>query len=390
MASVRQHIRALAIGLALLGALLASANPAAAASGSIKDGRDAKGKLDVASVGFSRAADRSLTHTIRFHSPIESRLLREKGNLLAFAFDTDGNKKADRIGVVLWADGALRGGVVDSKGRLLALTRVRRPSSRTIAVTIPGRALDLNGGYRWVLLSEYKDRSRCRKGCLDAVPNGAPALFDFTAPLIDIRVPDLTAQPTTAFTVHVGTRDLGFSGLRKWTLEFRTAGQTQWTTIGEVEGRTEADIPLAGTEGTTYEFRLTAVDKAGNRSTTTRLFTMPIDDASPLLAGAYGGRWEAVANPSSQLFMGTFHRSDSTDATFTHTFTGTYVAWLAATSCCTSVNVSIDGGLPQTVTANGQRKPFERSDLSPGRHTLTISPTPGSPPGFTVDAIVSR
>jgi hypothetical protein len=388
MASVRQHIRALAIGLALVGAYLASAGPASAASGSIKDGRDAKGKLDVASVSYSRAADRSLTHTIRFHAPVQSRLLKD--NLLAFAFDIDGNRKTDRIGVVLWADGALRGGVVDNKGRLLALARVRRPNSRSIATTIPGRALDLNGGYRWVLLSEYKDRGRCKKGCLDAVPNGAPALFDFTAPLIDIRVPDLSAQPSTAFTVHVGTRDPGFSGLRKWTLEFRTVGQTEWTTIGEVEGRTEADVPLAGTEGTTYEFRLTAVDKAGNRSTTTRLFTMPIDDASPLLAGAWRGRWDAVVNPSPLLFMGTFHRSDSTDATFTYSFTGTYVAWLAGTACCTSVNVSIDGGPPQLVMVTGQRKPLERSDLPPGRHALTISLPPGSPPGFTIDAIVSR
>ena len=128
MPSIRSHIRALAIGLALVGALLASADPAAAASGSITDGRDAKGKLDVASVSYSRAADRSLTHTIRFRSPVESRLLKGN-NLLAFAFDTDGNKKADRIGVVLWADGALRGAVLDTKGRLLALARVRRPNS---------------------------------------------------------------------------------------------------------------------------------------------------------------------------------------------------------------------------------------------------------------------
>jgi hypothetical protein len=384
------HIRALAIGLALLGAYLASAGPAAAASGSIKDGRDAKGALDVASVGYSRAADRSLTHTIRFHNPVQSRLLTEKHGIVAFAFDTNGDKSADRIGIVLWAQGALRGAVADSKGRVLALARVRRPNSRTIAFTVPGRALDQGGGYRWLLLSEYKDRGRCKKGCLDTVPNGAPALFDFTAPMLDVRVPDLTTQASTTFIVHVGSRDPGFSGERSWTVESRTVGQTEWTTIAGGESRANADIPRTGAEGTTYEFRLTAVDKQGNRSMSTQLFTLPVDDANPLLAGAYGGRWDAILNPSSQLFGGTFHRSDSTDATFTYTFTGTYVAWLSATSCCTTVNVSIDGGLPQTVMANGQRKPFERSDLLPGRHTLTISLPPGSPPGFTIDAIASR
>ena len=93
---------------------------------------------------------------------------------------------------------------------------------------------------------------------------------------------------------------------------------------------------------------------------------MPIDDASPLLAAAYGGRWDAVVNPSPQLFKGTFHRSDSSDAAFTYTFTGTYVAWLAGSSCCTSVNVSVDGGTAQLVMVTGQRKPFERSRPSPG------------------------
>jgi hypothetical protein len=117
---------------------------------------------------------------------------------------------------------------------------------------------------------------------------------------------------------------------------------------------------------------------------------MPIDDASPVLSGAYGGRWDAVVNPTPLLFMGTFHRSDSSDAAFTYTFTGTYVAWLAGTSCCTSVNVSVDGGPAQVVMITGQRKPFERSDLPAGRHTLTISAPPGFSPGFTIDAIVSR
>lgn len=117
---------------------------------------------------------------------------------------------------------------------------------------------------------------------------------------------------------------------------------------------------------------------------------MPIDDANPLLTGAYGGRWDAVVEPSPLWFMGTFHRSDHSDATFTYTFTGTYVAWLTGNSCCTSVNVSIDGAPPQIVMVTGQRKPFERSDLLPGRHTLTISTPPGWGPGFTIDAIISR
>ena len=383
-------LRVALLSLALAGAQLVAAGPGAAAtSGAVRDGRDAKGKLDVASVSYSRAADRSLTHTVRFYSPVASKSFTAKGDMLAFAFDTDGNKSADRVAVVVWSSGALRGGVVDARGRFLALARVRRPNSRTIALTIPGRVLDPQGGYRWVLLTESKDRGRCRKGCLDAVPNAGPVLFDFTAPSVDVRVPDPYVEPSTTFNVHLSARDQGFSGLRSWTLESRTAGQTEWSLVAHGESLSETDVPQTGAEGTTYELRLTAVDRQGNRRSLTRLFTMPIDDASPLLAGAYTGRWNAVVD-APLLFMRTFHRSDSLDASFTYSFTGTYVAWLATTSCCNAVNVSIDGGPPQTVMANGQRKPFERSDLPSGRHILTISLPPGSPPGFTIDAVVSR
>ena len=101
--------------------------------------------------------------------------------------------------------------------------------------------------------------------------------------------------------------------------------------------------------------------------------------------------WEAWSNPGSfQLFMNTAHRATAAGATFTYTFTGTYVAWIAVPWCCTQANVSIDGGLPQVVTINNQRKPFERADLPYGPHTLTIAVPPGSSPGFSIDAVVSR
>src|SRR5262245_5405425 len=132
------------------------------------------------------------------------------------------------------------------------------------------------------MLTESKDRKRCKKGCLDAVPNGGPALFDFTAPSVDVRMPDPYVEPSTTFNLRVGIRDLGFSGLRSWRLELRTLGQTQWTTIAQGGSTPQADVPQTGVQGTSYEYRLTAVDKQGNQRSTTRLFSMPIDDANQI------------------------------------------------------------------------------------------------------------
>jgi len=64
------------------------------------------------------------------------------------------------------------------------------------------------------------------------------------------------------------------------------------------------DVPRSGSEGTTYEFRLTAVDKQRNVSSSTRLVSIPIDDANPLLAAAYGGgSWDAYLAGGNNLFQ---------------------------------------------------------------------------------------
>ncbi len=118
---------------------------------------------------------------------------------------------------------------------------------------------------------------------------------------------------------------------------------------------------------------------------------MPIDDANPLLAGAYGGdgRWEAYLDSTHTVFMKTAHRALGPGATFTYKFTGTYVAWLSVPATATFVQVSLDGGPTYAVSVSSERKPFERSDLLPGPHTLTITAIPGYS-GFWVDGVISR
>jgi len=384
--------RTLGIGIALLGAHLVLAGPAAASGGNIRDGRDTKSPLDVASVSYGRIGDGQIvTHTVRFYKPVRSRTFASSRAILGFMLDTNLDGRPDRLAVVVYANRQLQTVVADLRGKILNVSAATRPNSRSVAVKIATRSLGSTSGYRWSVLTMYKDRASCRRGCLDTAPNRASVLFDYLPPTLDLGVPDPYNgfATTTNFNVHVSVADK-VSGLRKWTLEQRSAGQTDWTAVASGTATARIDVPRSGTEGATYEFRLTAVDRQGNESSSTRLVSIPIDDASPLLASAYGGgSWEAYVAGGNHLFQNTVHRASGIDATFTYTFTGTYFAWLSPLGSGPVARVSIDGGPPQNVTMNNNWRPFEVSSLAYGSHTVKIEPDPLRP-GYQIDGIVVR
>jgi len=381
---------AFALCLVVLGAQLASAGTARALDGAIRDGRDTKGALDIAGVSYASNGS-TVTQTVRFHAPVASRTLKAPHAALVFAFDANNDLRADTLAVVVYAAGALRTVLANSHGKILDVSRAHRPDSRTIAVTFPSRVFR-QGGYRWTVLTVYKDRAHCRRGCVDTAPNRVPALFDFTPPIANLAVPDpynLIAT-STDFTVQVQVADRGFSGVRRWSLETRPAGSADWSTIAAGSSASVVDVPRLGSEGATYEFRLTAADAQGNVTTTTRLVSVPIDDANPLLAGAYTGvSWDTFATPGQRFFQNTVHRGLGSDVAFTYAFTGTYFAWLGPSgNCCAGAHVSIDGGTPQTI-AGGAYRLFEQADMPYGPHTVAITPG-GNGDVLQIDAIVTR
>ena len=384
--------RTLGIGIALLGAHLILTGPAAATGGNIRDGRDTKGALDVASVSYGSIGNGQIvTHTVRFYAPVRSRAFSSSKAILALAFDTDFDGRPDRLAVAVYANRQLRTVVADSTGKILSVSAATRPDSRSITMKISSQFLGSTGGYKWTALTMYKDQKRCRRGCVDTAPNRSPVLFDYLPPTIDLGVPDPynAAAITTDFNVHLSVADR-VSGLKLWTLEQRAAGKTDWSTVASGTATARIDVPRSGSEGATYEFRLTAVDKQGNVSSSTRLVSIPIDDANPLLAAAYGGgSWDAYVAGGNHLFQNTVHRASGIDATFTYTFTGTYFAWLSPLGSGPVARVSVDGGLPQEVTVNNNWRPFEVSSLPFGSHTIKIEPDPLRP-GYQIDGIVVR
>ena len=142
---------------------------ALANDGRAGDPHDVRGALDIASVSHSERGGK-LVHTIRAYRAFPSKLLKD-GNFVAFAFDQTGDGKLDRLVVVLWVDGALRGALVDTHGTVLMRVPVSRPDTRTIKVTLLERLLGAPPTYRWSALTTYQSTQSCRKGCVDVAPN---------------------------------------------------------------------------------------------------------------------------------------------------------------------------------------------------------------------------
>jgi uncharacterized repeat protein (TIGR02543 family) len=148
--------------------------PGVAQAGNVtqRDGHDSRSALDIASVGHSFNGGLAVVHTLRTFKPFSGRLLKN-GNAVAFAFDSNGDYKPDRLAIVLWVDGKLRGAVMTPQGKVLALAAVARPNSRTIAVGVP---VDLvanraQANYRWLTMTLYKNKKGCPKTCTDVAPN---------------------------------------------------------------------------------------------------------------------------------------------------------------------------------------------------------------------------
>jgi hypothetical protein len=113
---------------------------------------------------------------------------------------------------------------------------------------------------------------------------------------------------------------------------------------------------------------------------------------------SYSGTWERRfvnqwSNEFAPAFNGTAHESKSNGSAFTYTFSGTSVKWIGLRAAWAgTANVSIDGGTAVEVNLNNGQWSYEfgavlfqRSDLAPGEHTITIEQT--SSKAIYVDAI---
>ena len=107
----------------------------------------------------------------------------------------------------------------------------------------------------------------------------------------------------------------------------------------------------------------------------------------------YAGAWETFT--TSGASGGSYKRGNTSGATVTIKFSGTYLAWIATKGTTLGkALVSLDGGAAQSVNlaataVNYQQKVWSTGMLTPGSHTVTISWDPSNIAGkfISLDAI---
>jgi hypothetical protein len=345
----------------------------------IRDPNDVAGRLDIRSARHGHSGAR-VTHSVTTFGTFLSRSLRRDG--FTFQIDTNANHRTfERFVAVFWANGALRARVA-SRNSDLGAAAVSRRNGRTVRIVVRKDLLGSPLGYRWLVASFFGPSG------FDVAPNRRLVLHDLTRPTINLLSfsdPTTNQSATTTFQVRFRVFDRGGAGLRRWFLQRRLLGATAWTTIRSGPTGGLKTLSIAGVQGRTYQFRVVAGDRRGNRTISPiRRISVPFDDANPRFN--YSVDWTEGA--STGAFLGNEHVAST--GTFTETFDGSFVAWIA-TSGTGTANVQIDGGATAPVnlgaTSGSRRVVFQQGGLSPGPHTLEITVQSGT---VSIDGLVFR
>ena len=209
------------------------------------------------------------------------------------------------------------------------------------------------------------------------------AFLDPTSAMLDVAAPRASApiaRPRTGLavgtTVPVRVRwsgsDAG-SGISRYEVAVSRNGGG-WATVKTTKATaTSVDVTLA--RSGSYRYRVRAVDAAGNRSGWMEgpvIRPTLVGDASAAVRGSWSRRY------SSSYLGGSARATSARGASATYTFTGTAIAWVAATGpTCGKATVYIDGRAVATVNlrtsgTRARRQVFSYAWAAAGRHTIRI------------------
>lgn len=387
-----------AVTVALLVALLVPAL-ANATSQTVRDGNDVPGPLDIQQVKISHIG-KSIRHTITTFGRWKTALIGPSTpHFLEFGFDLSGTAKFERFVALVERNGRVRGIYFTPRGRVLDIFPASRPNKRSVSVLVPRRLLDDAGGYRWGAFTVF---GTSRGTIVDASPNRKARLHDIVAPkirLISFPNPSTNTSTTTTFDVSFAVSDSGSraSGLRRWRLDYRRGSDPWASTSWFAGGGTKTVTMGSNDEGVNWRLRVVAQDREGNTSRSpARLVSVPFDETNGIFGGFgadYQGTWTTtvLGNP----YRGSVAETSESGATFTHDFTGSYIAWIGPGTPAIgagTATVTIDDGSPVTVdqaAKSGDRAIiFEAGGLDPSAaHTIVIVQQSGT---IAIDGIIIR
>ncbi len=247
------------------------------------DGNDAKGPLDLQSVRVKPVRDSGERFLIATKSPISPADLDGTRGWIEVDFDTDANRHVDYWVAVFYYHGKLRGLLGKGKHVIGSVHGVQRVGTRTVAFDVTHQMLKSKGSYDFAVFSLWTG-SPCSKKhpCIDAIPNRYPLLRrDYTAPTISWgAVPSVSTDVSEDLTFEVNFSmldDAHGTGVKGWTLQQQQDGGG-WATATTGHSTVVA-TPVTGVQGEVTSVRVVAVDKQGNKRTSTvKTIVVPWDD----------------------------------------------------------------------------------------------------------------
>jgi hypothetical protein len=348
---------------------------------------DSAARLDIRSISHGHKGRNFINRISMFQSFPSSALT---SMVVIVVVDTNNNidDGAEFAIGVHWTGTALIGEVFNRQGERIGTVPVGRPDSHTVAVTLTKRLLGDIPAYSWAGGSAD---TACN--CADVAPDADadPLLHDYTKPSIDLTsVPDPSTMTsaTESFDIEFSVTDRGYSGVKSWKVLRRTVGSKRWSTVRKGSGGGDQTASIPGRQGMNYELQVVAVDVQGNvAKSPIKKVSVPLDDGNEKLAEAYATGW--IEGGSAIDFMGTLHTSSLSGTTFTHEFSGSYVAWIGPGGPGTAT-VAIDGGDPVLVnlaTFAGPRQLLFESELDRGPHEILVTALTGI---VSIDAVLIR
>jgi hypothetical protein len=308
------------------GLVVGAADPVSANVITRKDGNDTKGPLDLASVKVSHASNASVFQikTIGAFSNADVALKKGKvQGLFEVALDTNEDKRPNFYVDVVYASGRFRGVLSKPSGDVITYSlKAARVSGHAVKVVVPHSKFANKGSYDFAAFSVYFGSPCTRKSpCLDAIPNRYPLIkHDFTAPTItwgSVPVYSSDVSDTLSFPVPFNLKDDPYgSGLKSWKLQRRAFGDTMWMLVASGSGRSPTPSVL-GDPGTTYDLRVVAVDRQGNKAiSSVKRTSTPFDDRNPMfnysvstkndaVSGAFFGTTSSIPNGQGVTFIST-------------------------------------------------------------------------------------
>jgi hypothetical protein len=358
------------------------------------DGNDTKGPLDLARLKVAHAGGAHVFQLTTIGS-FSNKDANGTNGLFEIGIDTNADRRFNYYIDVFFAAGRFRGVLLKPNGTVITYDEVAvRVSRRSVKVTWALAGIVQKGSYDVAAFSVFVGSPCSRKSpCIDAIPNRFPLIrHDFTRPFFSWgSVPLYTSDASAALSFPVPFTvmdDIYGSGVKSWTLQRKVVGASAWATVQKGTAH-HPTVQIAGLEGTSYDLRVVAVDRQGNKRTSSlQRVNVPFDDRHPDFAytlqtlngsvpGAFLGTTTSIAMTGTVIFTLPF---DVTDIC---------IVGGPTTGPASSMIVTAPTPLGGTIVEGGSTPPRDRTCVGvPVTGGTVVTMTSSSPEPFVLDGVL--